>query len=467
MVSISGIYTIISLNALNRLIETVIRQETSIIRFSEDALAGIYSMTAAEDKYLISRDQDYYQQFQQMRKDFMENVNKLEKLADTQVKSGFIADIRKNQDSYDTLEKEHKALMDSHKQKKANYQLYLTSREQIVLNIDQKLRKLAKIATEDRNSKLQQSRDMSRRVTNFITGSVFLAVILVIIITFINTRKINLPMKLLGERTQEIAGGKICAPLDISSPPELKELADSFNVMCARLKELDQLKIDYISHLSHELRTPLTVIKEASLMLQQGVLAKAPEKQDELFEIINMECERLISSVNRILDLSRMEAGDMFFSVKQTDITAIIGKSVLQLMPLMHNKKMDIQLEIPPDIPLLQMDGERIEEVLGNLLGNALKYTSDGGKITVSVVNKSYDHSVEISVTDNGIGIPEDGLLQVFDKFKRVDDRRGAVRGTGLGLAIVKHIINAHGGNIWVKSKVGEGSTFTFSLPAS
>jgi two-component system sensor histidine kinase GlrK len=274
-------------------------------------------------------------------------------------------------------------------------------------------------------------------------------------------------MKLLGERTKDIAGGKICDPLDISSPPELKELADSFNAMCTRLKEIDQLKIDYISHLSHELRTPLTVIKEASTMLQQGVLAKAPEKQDELFEIIKMECERLISSVNRILDLSRMEAGDMFFSFQQTDIAAIIEKSVLQLMPLMRNKKMDVQLEIPTDIPLMHMDGERIEEVLENLLGNALKYTPDGGKITVSVVNKSYDHSVEITVKDNGIGIPEDGLLQVFDKFKRVDDRRGAVRGTGLGLAIVKHIINAHGGNIWVKSKVGEGSTFTFSLPAS
>ncbi len=424
-------------------------------------------MTAAEDKYLISGDQDYYQQFQQIRKDFMGKVNKLDNMSDTKVKSVFITDIRKYQRSYDALEKAHKALVDGRKLKKTNNQMYLTSREQIVLNIDQRLRNLAEIATEDRNSKLQQSKDMSQRVTNFITVSVILAVIFVIAITFINTRKINLPMKLLGERTKDIAGGKICDPLDISSPPELKELADSFNVMCARLKELDQLKIDYISHLSHELRTPLTVIKEASLMLQQGVLAKAPEKQDELFEIIKMECERLISSVNRILDLSRMEAGDMFFSFQQTDIAAVIGKSILQLMPLMRNKKMDIQLEIPPDIPLRQMDTERIGEVLENLLGNALKYTPAGGKITVSAVNKSCDHSVEISVTDNGMGIPEDGLLQVFDKFKRVDDRRGAVRGTGLGLAIVKYIINAHGGNIWVKSKVGEGSTFTFSLPAS
>jgi len=99
-------------------------------------------------------------------------------------------------------------------------------------------------------------------------------------------------------------------------------------------------------------------------------------------------------------------------------------------------------------------------------LSNALKFTAEGGKIIVSVHNSSEDNTVEVSVSDNGRGIPEDGLMQVFEKFKRVDDKRGAIRGTGMGLAIVRHIINAHGGHIWVKSKVGEGSTFTFSLPS-
>jgi two-component system sensor histidine kinase GlrK len=202
-------------------------------------------------------------------------------------------------------------------------------------------------------------------------------------------------------------------------------------------------------------------------MLQQGVFSKLPEKQEELFKVVNAECERLISSVNRILDFSRMEAGDMYFSFQDADVIPVIEKSILKLSPLIRNKRMIMIKEIPLHIPLLRMDIERIEEVLENLLGNALKYTPEGGTITVSAFHDNEKGVVEISVTDNGMGIPEDGLQQVFDKFKRVDDRRGAIRGTGLGLAIVKHIINAHGGQIWVKSKIGEGSSFTFSLPVS
>jgi signal transduction histidine kinase len=162
-----------------------------------------------------------------------------------------------------------------------------------------------------------------------------------------------------------------------------------------------------------------------------------------------------------------MEAGKMFFSFQNTSLRPIIEKSFLKLSPLTKNKRMEITLEIPEDIPPLRMDIERIEEVFQNLLGNALKYTPAGGQITVSVRNNRENDTVEVSVSDTGRGIPENGLMEVFDKFKRVDDRRGAVMGTGLGLAIVRHIINAHGGHIWVKSKVGEGSTFTFSLPAS
>ncbi len=128
---------------------------------------------------------------------------------------------------------------------------------------------------------------------------------------------------------------------------------------------------------------------------------------------------------------------------------------------------MNIVKEIPENLPVLRMDVERIAEVLENLLSNAWKYTSAGGTITVSAVHDDEKKAMEISIKDTGMGIPEDVLQQVFDKFKRVDDRRGAIRGTGLGLAIVRYIINAHGGQIWVKSKIGEGSIFTFSLPVS
>ncbi len=465
LVGISGVYTIMNLNDLNQLIESIIKNDSRIIKLTEEALDDLYSLTAAEDKYLISRDTDYYRQFKNTRSDFIKRVDELEKIADTEVKMGLLADIKKFHGFYDVLIDERESLTTDKNLQEKNSQTYVIDRELITREIDQKLRNLARVSTEDRNTKLQRSKDMSAQIANIITISEFLAVILVIIITFINTRKINLPIQLLSERAKEVAGGKFGDPLKISSPPEIKELADTFNMMCERLKELDQMKIDYISHLSHELRTPLTVIKEASSMLKEGVFSKAPEKQEDLFVLIKAECERLILSVTRILDFSRMEAGKMFFSFQKASLRPIIEKNILKLSPLTQKKNMDITLEIPEDIPSLRMDRERIEEVFENLLSNALKFTMESGKITVSVKNNSENNTVEISVSDNGRGIPEDGLMQVFDKFKRVDDKRGAIRGTGMGLAIVRHIINAHGGHIWVKSKVGEGSTFTFSLP--
>ncbi len=467
LISIISIYTIIYLNNLNGLIESVIKHDTNIIKIVENCLDDLYSMAAADDKYLISGDADYLQQFVQIRNDLGQRVKELFSLADIKEKKDLLADIEKFQSQFNSLLEKRGTQAGNQAQQEKRYNVYVNEREEIIENIDKKLNALLNASIRDRNWKLQKSREMTTQIAHVSIISGIIVIFLVTVITFINARTINQPIKLLQEKTKEVASGKFEETLAISSPPEIRELTDSFNVMCERLKEMDQMKIDYISHLSHELRTPLTVIKEASSMLQQGVFSKFPAKQEELFNVVNEECERLISSVNRILDFSRMEAGKMYFSFQQADISQVIEKSILKMTPLLQNKKINLIKEIANNIPPLAMDRERIEEVLENLLSNAWKYTPAEGTISISANQNAEKGIIEISITDNGIGIPEDGLQLVFDKFKRVDERRGAIRGTGLGLAIVRHIINKHGGRIWVKSKVGEGSTFTFSLPVS
>lgn len=466
LVGMISIYTIIYLHNLNNLIESAIQHDSRMIKIVEVALDDLYRMTAADDKYLISGDPDYRRQFSQIKNDFHQDVTQLSGLADTREKRNLLGDVEKFLIRFDALLKERKPPAGAQLQTEKRRH-YKKMREEITRPVDRLLRNLLIRSTGDRDRKLQESREIATRILGINIISISIVIFLVLIITYINARKINLPIRLLRERTRDIASGKFGEAVEISSPPEIRELANAFNVMSERLKELDQIKIDYISHLSHELRTPLTVIKEASLMLQQGVFARFPEKQEELFNVIKEECERLISSVNRILDFSRMEAGDMYFSFQHAAIYPVIEKSIAKFSPLMQNKKMNIIRDIPPDIPELRMDVERIEEVLENLLSNAWKYTPPGGTITLSAVHNREKGELEISVTDTGMGIPEDGLRQVFEKFKRVDDRRGAIRGTGLGLAIVRHIINTHGGRIWVVSKIGGGSTFTFSLPLS
>ncbi|HEX7535253.1 MAG TPA: HAMP domain-containing protein, partial [Syntrophales bacterium] len=289
LVGITGAYTIVSLTALNRVIESVITYDSRIIKLAEDALDDLYSLKAAEDKYRISKEPDYYWQFKQTRTDFTRRIDELDGIADTEVRVALLADIKKFKAFYDALLDKRELILGNREAEEKDYRTYVVEREKVTRDIEEELKNLIRSSTNDRDSKLQQSDTMSRRVAEIIIVSEIFAIILVIIITLINTWKINRPMKLLGEKTKQVAGGKFGEPLKISSPPEIEELADAFNVMCERLREQDQIKVDYISHLSHELRTPLTVIKEASGMLQEGVFSKAPEKQEELFTVIKAE----------------------------------------------------------------------------------------------------------------------------------------------------------------------------------
>jgi len=238
--------------------------------------------------------------------------------------------------------------------------------------------------------------------------------------------------------------------------------------MCERLRELDEMKLDFISHVSHELRTPLTAIREASSMLLEGTYARFPEKQHELLTITKEECERLIKSVNRILDLSRMEAKMMTYHFSDSCLATVIQKAVKKLTPIAERKNVQLKLDVSPNLPLVKMDTQRINQVLENLLGNAFKFTSDQDSIIISAaVQKESSRHVVVSVFDTGCGMAKENLDRIFDKFHRIEDGRETVRGTGLGLPIAKHVVAAHGGEIWAESEVGKWSAFYFTLPVA
>jgi two-component system sensor histidine kinase GlrK len=209
-------------------------------------------------------------------------------------------------------------------------------------------------------------------------------------------------------------------------------------------------------------------MKEATRMLMEGTYADVPAKQNELLTITQKECERLIDSVNRILDLSRMEAKMMDYQLKPGLLFPLIQQTVLKLAPISRRKKIDLELKPSRNLPAVKMDEERIAQVIENLIGNALTFSAVGGKVVIeaSLKNESR-HWIEVSVTDNGCGIPQENLGRIFDRFQRIDRGRETPLGTGLGLSIAKHIIADHGGKIWARSEPGQGSTFFFTLPVS
>jgi two-component system sensor histidine kinase GlrK len=466
VVLLSGIYTIWNLSEINRLIQAVTNENAREIRLSEESLEILYSATAAEGKFFVSRDGAYFRQFKTLGTEFDKRMTELASLAATQKKQELLARVRELHSHYGRLFDDTAGPTGARSVPEREIIRFRAERERIASEAAQRLRELARVASAERDERLVRIEAISVQTANAILVSLIVAVMMVIVISAFNTHSVSAPISRLREKTKAVARGDFGEPLNIVSPPEIRELADAFNTMCDRLRELDQMKIDYIGHLSHELRTPLTAIKEASSMLQEGLFATAPERERELQGLIRQECERLIRSVNRLLDFSMMESGMMPLSVQEAGLLPIVEKNLQRFSPLAQRKNIALQLEIPPELPRLRMDTEKIEMVLENLLSNALKFTPDGGRIIITARHRADAHCVEVAVSDTGRGIPESGLQEVFEKFRRVDDGKGAVRGTGLGLAIVKHIINAHGGHVWAESEFGKGSTFTFSLPA-
>jgi signal transduction histidine kinase len=254
----------------------------------------------------------------------------------------------------------------------------------------------------------------------------------------------------VAQRTEELA----------RAYEELRERNEALETANEELKELDQLKSDFVSMVSHELRAPLTNINGSiELMLTDGDMD--PNAQRTMLRIIGEQTARLTRLVQGILNVSRIEARKLEIHPQAIDVKPLMEKAIenLSRTESIHEFKLP---ERP--LPLVWADPDRLEEILANLIDNAVKYSPEGGTIKLSA--RESDGRLIISVTDPGVGIPAKELDKIFEKFHRVD--RGDARttyGHGLGLYISKRFIEAHGGDIWVDSKLGKGSTFSFTLP--
>jgi two-component system phosphate regulon sensor histidine kinase PhoR len=228
-------------------------------------------------------------------------------------------------------------------------------------------------------------------------------------------------------------------------------------------KRLEKIRQDFISNVSHELKTPLTSIKAMVEVLLEGGAEDSKLRKDFL-ENINQEVDRLSRLVSDLLLLSRLESDREFLNPISTDFVTLITRTVSRFQPRAMKEGITLSLEIKGDIPPLKVDVNYIDQVISNLIDNAIKYTPSGGKIDVIVEDLGKD--IRVSVKDTGIGIPKEDLPRIFERFYRGDKSRSlSLGGVGLGLSIVKHIVEAHGGRVGVESEIGKGSTFYFTLP--
>ena len=246
-----------------------------------------------------------------------------------------------------------------------------------------------------------------------------------------------------------------------SSRDEIGQLAQSFDQMAVALQNIEEMRRDFIANVSHELRTPMTSIRGFIEGILDGTIP--PERQSYYLTIVRDETDRLNRLVNNLLDLARMEAGELELRPRVVNINEIIRVCIIKLENLITSKQIQVEANFDDENVFVSADPDAIERVIYNLVHNAIKFTPEGGSIAIGTVRKK--DTVEISVKDTGIGIDPNDMDMIWDRFYKADKSRSKDKvGTGLGLAIVKNIINEHNQQIWVESEPGKGTKFTFTL---
>ena len=237
-----------------------------------------------------------------------------------------------------------------------------------------------------------------------------------------------------------------------------------------RQKELERMKSNFVASVSHELRTPLATIQQNISLMLKGLTGELNEDQLKFLNRAQDNIGRLKRLINDLLDTAAIEAGKFKLTLSTANLNEIINNVVVFLGKWAESKKVSLQSELLPGSPEIKIDKDRIEQILTNLIGNAMKFTPEGGRVIVTAINREPsedfpDGAVEVSVRDTGMGISPEDLKRLFEKFERAGAANLGIGGTGLGLSICKEIVKLHGGRIWVESKLNEGSKFSFLLP--
>jgi signal transduction histidine kinase len=298
---------------------------------------------------------------------------------------------------------------------------------------------------------------------------VLIAVDAAIIGLFVS-RSISKPIKKLYMATKEVEKGNYDIRIDINTNDEIEQLGHAFNMtttalgkMAKEKREIDLAKTEFLSITSHELRTPMTPMKAQLQMLEEEYFGKLTKAQKESLSIVIRNADRLDKIIVDFLEISRIEAARLKFDFKKIDLGKIVKDTASFMKGFAKEKNINLVVNVGK-LPLIEVDPDRVSQVLRNLISNAIKFSEHNSKIKISA--KAQDHHILFSVKDQGYGMTSEDQIRVFEPFYQVDNTlRRRHGGTGLGLAICRGIVEAQKGKIWVESIVDEGSTFYFTVP--
>jgi signal transduction histidine kinase len=290
------------------------------------------------------------------------------------------------------------------------------------------------------------------------------AIMVAVLLSIYLSRSVIAPVSAMSAATQRIADGRYDERVEVQGEDELAQLATRFNQMAERLNQVESMRRQLLGDVSHELRTPLTAIKGSMEGLIDGVLPST----EETYQQIHAEADRLNRLVDDLQELSRVEAHAYELDLRPLDVPNLVQTVTKRLAPQFEMKHISLDLKLSPDLPRILADEDRAVQVLTNLVGNALQYTPENGKVSIAAQVRNQE--IMISVRDSGIGVPPEHLPHIFERFYRADASRSRSRraggGSGIGLTIARALVEAHGGRVWAESGgESQGSTFSFTFP--
>jgi signal transduction histidine kinase len=273
-------------------------------------------------------------------------------------------------------------------------------------------------------------------------------------------RGMTQPLRDMAEAARRMETGDYTTRVYTATRDEVGQLAAAFNRMSRELENLETSRRELVANVSHELKTPITAIRAHLENLLDGV----EEPDTETLQVMLSQSERLGRLVEQLLDLSKLESGDVPLRRERVSLAPLVSQVMSEIEVASADRDVNVSSDLPDDLPPVEADSERVHQVIFNLVDNAVRFTPEGGEVRIEA--HRHNGSIEVRVADTGVGIPPEALPRLFERFYRVDPARArGDGGTGIGLAIARSVVEAHGGTIRAESEPGLGSTFTFDLP--
>jgi len=438
--------------------EEVVSKNTEIGSRSKQMIENLLSMEEYHQKYVLLKNDEYWRLYQSAREEFEANLNAVLdlKISDAALMEKWQALESTYLQFYDQAEKiasfPEKKIWIPESFVNKWIQAISAAREKNEANIE---------------AALQEINRQSRSAARHGLIGLLIAVILGGFGSLFLAKSMIRPLKELMQGIRSFSKERMSETIEIRYRDELGELTDAFNDMTRRLKREESMRSDFISMLSHEIRTPLTSIRESVNMILEEVMGTVNERQKKFLKIASSEIGRISELLNHMMQVSRMEVQALEVEPRPVDPYELVSKSIDHLKTTAQAKNITFNLQVPNDAPKVMCTPEHLHQVFLNILGNAIKFTDQGGSVDIHVIPDKKGENLTFAIEDSGPGISEEDQALIFNKYYRAKDVRGHMDGVGLGLSISRQIIAAHGGNIWVKSEIGAGSVFGFTLPVA